>query len=126
MSFGGIMKGLLCVAGLMAALAAPAIASTGGVHFHSPTGNISCFTWNSRVAVSCEDRSTGANADLLTYGYARRGTGVRGYSGWSLPYGRTYRIGYGLSCYSSRSQGVSCTNGDGHGFRIARGQLESW
>jgi hypothetical protein len=122
---GDMMKGMLCVAGLMVALALPAAALAGGIHFHSPSGNISCYTWKYRVAVSCEDLSSGANADLLSYGPARRGSGVRGYSGWSLSYGRSYRVGSGLSCYSSRA-GISCSNADGSGFSIARGQLRTW
>jgi len=120
-----MMKGMLCVACLVTALAIPTVAAAGGAHFHSPTGNISCYTWKARAAVSCEDLSTGANADLMSYGAARRGTGVRGYSGWSLGYGRTYRIGSGLSCYSSRA-GISCSNADGYGFGISRGQLRFW
>lgn len=120
------MKGLLGIAGVLIALAVPAMATAGGVHFHSPTGNVSCYTWNSRVAISCQDRATGANADLMSYGWARRGTGVSGYSGWSLPYGRTYRVGYGLTCSSAASTGITCRNGAGHGFQIARGVLQSW
>jgi hypothetical protein len=119
------MKGVLCIAGLLTALALPTAAVAGGIHFHSPSGNISCYTWKARVAISCEDLSTGANADLMSNGFARRGTGVRGYSGWSLSYGRSYRVGYGLTCYSVRS-GISCSNRDGHGFGISRGQLNTW
>ena len=34
------------------------------MHFHSPTGNLSCYAWKSGSALSCSDLSTGANADL--------------------------------------------------------------
>ena len=92
-----------------------------GMHFHSPTGNLSCYAWKSGSALSCSDLSTGANADLHSTGRATAGTGVRGSSGYYLSYGHTIRVASGISCGIDPARGISCTNASGHGFRLAHG-----
>ncbi len=92
-----------------------------GMHFHSPTGNLSCYAWKSGSALSCSDLSTGANADLHSTGRATSGTGVRKTSGYYLTYGHTIRVASGISCSIDPARGMSCTNASGHGFRLAQG-----
>ena len=76
-----------------------------GMHFHSPTGNLSCYAWKSGSALSCSDLSTGANADLHSTGRATSGTGVRSSSGYYLTYGHTIRVASGIRCSVDAARG---------------------
>ena len=126
-------------AGLVLALgfAAPALAEE--VSFRSPTGNIHCAIWTGEWA--------GARCDLreLTQSYRKRpgdcdldwgaafGVGASG-KGEVLCHGDTVTnpnapaLGYGKSvklgaftCTSEKT-GMTCTNGLGHGFQVAKGK----
>jgi hypothetical protein len=117
-------------------LASPAAADY--VEFRSPTGNIQCaiysdasgasarcdmsaltpsyttrpagceFDWGSSFAVN--DTGKGMLA-CVSDPAASAGAGV-------LPYGEAVSLG-GISCVSAKT-GMTCTNGDGHGFSIAK------
>src|ERR1700751_6099274 len=128
------MRAALLGLAFLLAFAAPAPAVT--LHFfHSPSGNIDClvasdeapcdirqhsFTspprpkrcdleWGSVVAV-------GKSSKRGTFGCV--GDTARDPKAKALPYGKTIRAG-GMRC-TSRTDGVRCANGRGHGFLIGR------
>lgn len=124
--------GLLAAAGL--ALAAPGASSGVGTHFSTPSRNIGCV--GDSTFVRCDIGVTRAKAppkprtcqyDWGNYfrlgqrGRARRicvsdtALGSRRILG----YGRTMRIGRGITC-TSRTIGLTCRNRDGHGFFLSR------
>ncbi len=118
-------------------LAAPALADDY-ISFQSPTGNIHCGLYSG-------DRGASVRCDLLEFtpSYTRppadcdfdwgASFGVndhgKGYlacvsdavfdpRNGVLPYGEAVSLG-GISCVSAKT-GMTCTNGEGHGFSVAR------
>lgn len=118
-------------------LASPAMADDY-VTFQSPTGNIHCaiYTWDGEAEARCDlaeltptytTRPAGCDLDwgqsfaVGTWGkgvLACVGDTVRDRSNPVLPYGEAVSLG-GISCVSSKA-GMTCTNGEGHGFSVAK------
>lgn len=113
-------------------------ASAGYVEFRSPTGNIQC-------AIYSDAQGASARCDMseLVPSYTRRPAGcefdwgssfavndtgkgilacvsdaVSGPRAPVLGYGDSVSLG-GISCVSAKT-GMTCTNGDGHGFSISK------
>lgn len=129
------MKPLAVIAGLV--LASPAFADDF-IGFQSPTGNIHCamYIYDGSAEARCDLREytpsftrPPAGCDLdwgMSFAVGARGKGVLACVGDTvqdpanavLPYGEAVSLG-GISCVSSRA-GVTCTNGEGHGFSVAK------
>ncbi len=117
-------------------IASPAAADF--VEFRSPTGNIQC-------AIYSDAQGTSARCDMsaLTPSYTTRPAGcefdwgssfavndtgkgmlacvsdaIVGQGAGVLPYGEAVSLG-GISCVSAMT-GMTCTNGEGHGFQISK------
>jgi hypothetical protein len=106
--------------------------------FQSPTGNIHCaiYTFDGSAEARCDLRSytpsytrPPADCDLdwgmaFAVGAADRGQlacvgdTVRDPANPVLPYGEAVSLG-GISCVSAKT-GMTCTNGEGHGFSVAK------
>jgi hypothetical protein len=122
---------------LLMSLSGP-LAAQDSVGFQSPTGNIHCsiYTWTGTAEVRCDLREYSASYSKrpagceLDWGMAfvvgASGPGVLGCVGdtmidpdnFILPYGEAVRLG-GISCVSAKT-GMTCTNGEGHGFSVAK------
>lgn len=118
-------------------LAGPALADDY-LGFRSPTGNIHCaiYTFDGTAEARCDLRDytpsftrPPAGCDLdwgMAFAVAATGKGVLACVGDTvqdpgnpvLPYGEAVSLG-GISCVSAKS-GMTCTNGDGHGFSVAK------
>jgi hypothetical protein len=121
----------------LALLAAPA-AADDYVSFQSPTGNIHCaiYTWNGGAEARCDlreltpsysKRPAGCDLDWgRAFAVGSTGKGVLACVGDTvmdqgnpvLPYGEAVSL-RGISCVSAKT-GMTCTNGDGHGFSVAK------
>lgn len=117
-------------------LATPAAADY--IEFKSPTGNIQCAIYSDRAGASvrcdmselvpsytrrpagCEyDWGSSFAVDAVGKGYlACVSDAVAGPSSQVLGYGQAVSLG-GISCVSAKT-GMTCTNGDGHGFSISK------
>lgn len=106
--------------------------------FQSPTGNIHCaiYTYDGSAEARCDLRSytpsyskRPADCDLdwgMAFAVGASGHGqlacvgdtVRDPGNPVLPYGEAVSLG-GISCVSAKT-GMTCTNGDGHGFSVAK------
>jgi hypothetical protein len=106
--------------------------------FQSPTGNIHCaiYTFDGSAEARCDLRSytpsyTQAPADCdldwgMAFAVGANGRGqlacvgdtVRDPRNPVLPYGEAVSLG-GISCVSAKT-GMTCTNGAGHGFSVAK------
>jgi hypothetical protein len=122
---------------LLMSLSGP-LAAQDSVGFQSPTGNIHCsiYTWTGTAEVRCDLREYSASYSKrpagceLDWGMAfvvgAFGPGVLGCVGdtmidpdnFILPYGEAVSLG-GISCVSAKT-GMTCTNGEGHGFSVAK------
>lgn len=130
-------KGLLCL--LCLGLSQPAWAED--FRFQSPSGNIHCLlvTEEPLPWVRCDLREAVVSyksdpACGLDYGKAffvgRKGQGqvvcagdtVIDPTAVKLPYGKS-TVFYDISCSSDRS-GMTCRNGQGHGFTISRARQQ--
>lgn len=129
------MKPLAVIAGLV--LASPAFADDF-IGFQSPTGNIHCamYIYDGSAEARCDLREytpsftrPPAGCDLdwgMAFAVGARGKGVLACVGDTvqdpanvvLPYGEAVSLG-GISCVSSKA-GMTCTNGEGHGFSVAK------
>lgn len=118
-------------------LASPAMAEDY-IGFRSPTGNIHCaiYSWDGGAEAHCDlaeltpsytTRPAGCDLDwgqsfaVDTFGkgvLACVGDTVRSPSNPVLGYGQAVSLG-GISCVSAKT-GMTCTNGDGHGFSVAK------
>ncbi|WP_431299924.1 DUF6636 domain-containing protein [Tabrizicola sp. BL-A-41-H6] len=118
-------------------LAGPA-AAQDYVGFQSPTGNIHCMIYRdaSGAEARCDLRDLvpsyreappGCDLDWgLAFAVGARGAGVLACVGDTvidpgnpvLVYGDAVSLG-GISCVSAET-GMTCTNGQGHGFQVAR------
>jgi hypothetical protein len=125
------------VAVLLVLSAAPA-AADDYVAFQSPTGNIHCalYEWEGNTSARCDlldlvpsytRPPAGCEQDWgAFFGVDRRGQGYLACVGDTvvdpgnpvLGYGAAVSLG-GISCVSAKT-GMTCTNADGHGFRVAR------
>ena len=118
------MSRRLALAGvvLITAIAVPAASAEPGYdRFQSPTGNIRC-EYRNQVGVGCMTLSNGVGVFLRSFGsayYINRPYSFQPARGWTLAYGRTWRIS-SFRCYSSTS-GMKCSSTvTGHGFFISR------
>lgn len=118
-------------------LAGPAY-SDDYIGFQSPTGNIQCGLYRgdqgasvrcdlmalnpsyTKQPASCEfDWGSSFAVDDVGKGYvACVSDAVGDPSNGVLPYGEAISLG-GISCVSAKT-GMTCTNGEGHGFTIAK------
>lgn len=134
------MKALFAFAAPVLALLALSgpVAAQDSLGFQSPTGNIHCsiYTWTGSAEVRCDLREYTASysrrppgCDLdwgMAFVVGASGPGVLGCVGDTmidpgnpvLPYGEAVSLG-GISCVSAKT-GITCTNGEGHGFSVAR------
>jgi hypothetical protein len=128
------MRPLIC---LLLLLASPA-AAQDYLSFRSPTGNIGCaiFTGGDWAGARCDlrdltpsYRNRPADCDLdwgSAFFVGSRGPGEVACVGdtvfdpgaFTLDYGKSVSLG-AFVCTSERS-GMTCTNGQGHGFSVAR------
>lgn len=127
---------LAVLSALSLGLAAPALADDY-ITFRAPSGNITCGIWTGEWAGARCDmsaltpsfRNRPADCDLewgssfavdaQGQGYvACVGDAVAGPDAPVLPYGRQVRLG-AFTCASEKT-GMTCTNGQGHGFQIAK------
>lgn len=131
------MRALIAGWTACAALALPAAAQEF-VSFRSPTGNIHClmFTDGDQSGVRCDLRELvpsyplrpawcefdwGPAFEVLAAGPGRPlcvSDSVLNPSAPVLDYGRSLAR-WGVSCTSQRT-GMTCTNGQGHGFTVSR------
>jgi hypothetical protein len=108
------------------------------IAFQSPTGNIHCglHQWDAGSSVRCDlmeltptytQQPPGCDYDWgQSFGLDAQGKGylacvsdaVADPSNPVLGYGQAVSLG-GISCVSAKT-GMTCTNGEGHGFSIAR------
>ncbi|MGA0539005.1 DUF6636 domain-containing protein [Neotabrizicola sp. VNH66] len=119
-----------------ASLAGPAAAQDYLV-FRSPTGNIHCAIWTGEWAgVRCDMmeltptyRKRPADCDLewgQSFAVDAQGGGYLACVGDSVMDPNAFTLGYGKSVSlgaftcSSAKTGMTCTNGQGHGFQIAK------
>ena len=118
-------------------LATPALADDY-IAFQSPTGNIHCaiYQYDGSAEARCDLRALTrtyrqrpADCDLKwgssfivapfgKAGVACVGDTVQNPRNPVLPYGEAVSLG-GISCVSAKT-GVTCTNGEGHGFSVAK------
>jgi hypothetical protein len=118
-------------------LASPAFADDY-VGFQSPTGNIHCamYIFDGSAEARCDlreytpsytKRPAGCDLDWgMAFAVGASGKGVLACVGDTvrdpgnpvLPYGEAVSMG-GISCVSAKT-GMTCTNGDGHGFSVAK------
>ncbi|MFN5995483.1 MAG: DUF6636 domain-containing protein [Paracoccaceae bacterium] len=106
--------------------------------FQSPTGNIHCamYIWEGAAEARCDlreytpsytKRPAGCDLDWgMAFAVGASGKGALACVGDTvqdpgnpvLPYGEAVSLG-GISCVSAKT-GMTCTNGDGHGFSVAK------
>ncbi len=122
---------LFAAAAATAVCAAPADAAVKYKRFHSPSGQISCYAVKyGKNVVECSATYLPEIGEFDPYyGLEPRGKAVHSersdYPGYenaeqrTLRYGDTYRR-KGVRC-KMRPSGLRCTNRDGHGFHMAKG-----
>jgi hypothetical protein len=118
-------------------LASPA-AADDYLTFQSPSGNIHCglYHGNGETNLRCDLRELTpsytrppANCDADWGAYFALNAGGKGFlacvsdsmidpTSPVLPYGEAVSLG-GISCVSAKT-GLTCTNGEGHGFSVAK------
>jgi hypothetical protein len=118
-------------------IASPALADDY-FGFQSPTGNIHCamYTFDGKAEARCDlrnftpsytKRPAGCEQDWgMAFAVGTSGKGELACVGDTvqdpgnpvLPYGEAVSLG-GISCVSAKT-GMTCTNGDGHGFSVAK------
>jgi len=112
-------------------IASPALAEEY-IGFRSPTGNIHCamYSWNGGAEARCDileltPSFTKPPADCeldwgRSFAVGESGKGVLFCVGDSVisPDNPVLSLG-GISCVSAKT-GMTCTNGDGHGFSVAK------
>lgn len=125
-----------CLAVGLSGLAGPALAQDY-LAFHSPSGNIVCAIWTGdwsgarcdALELTPSYRKRPADCDLewgKSFAVDAQGKGylacvgdtVYDPSGFTLDYGRSVSLG-AFTCTSQKS-GMTCTNGLGHGFSVAK------
>lgn len=123
-----------------AALAGPA-AAQDYLAFRSPSGNIHCAIWTGDWASARCDmgeltptyRKRPASCDLEWGNYFAVDAQGKGYlacvgdtvydpGAFTLNYGKSVSLG-AFTCTSQKS-GMTCTNGQGHGFQIAKAKQQ--
>lgn len=127
---------IFCTALLGLGLSAGA-AMADEVYFRSPTGNIHCGIWTGEWSGARCDldeltpsyRKRPADCDLdwgSSFGVDAQGKGYVACVGDSVQLGASQVLQYGqsisLGAFTCTSQktGMTCTNGQGHGFEVAR------
>ncbi len=118
----------------LAALAVPSASSGVGTTFSTPSRNIGCIGDSTRIRCDISQTRTkpppkprscrfdwGNYFELSQRGRARRlcvSDSALG-SRRILRYGQTQRLGRRITC-TSRTTGLTCRNGEGHGFTLSR------
>jgi hypothetical protein len=146
-----MLRVLATVIGAAAIAAAPAAAKTKLPGFHSPSGNIRCYSepgppsilrcriaradYAKALSAHCAAPPIGVDWGGFELSATRRGwvtcTGGVLYdpareqpSFVNLPYGRTWR--HGVFTCASRRTGVTCRSRAGHGLFVSRESWRAW
>jgi hypothetical protein len=129
------LKTFAICAGLV--LASP-VCADDYIGFQSPTGNIHCamYIFDGDAEARCDlrnftpsytKRPAGCDLDWgMAFAVGSSGKGLLACVGDTvldpgnpvLPYGEAVSLG-GISCVSAKT-GMTCTNGEGHGFSVAK------
>ena len=129
------MRSAVLSIALLLAFAASAPAATTFHFFHSPSKNIDCVIYNDNARCDLRAHSFKApprpkRCDLewgsvvsvgkasKRGGFACVGDTARDPKAKTLAYGKTIRAG-SMHC-TSRTDGIRCANGRGHGFLVSR------